>query len=266
MSATIPITPDGLRYLHPHPPAPFHRRALLPWICRRNLKAWVIQAWVGTALTLLGTWALVGGWQGVAAAALVAVLPATRLGLDKPVLIDAMALGLATSAAALAVNGWVIPAVAVSLLAGAAKESAPVFAAAFAWNPWLLLGLAAPVLIGVIRKAGPPMKEMGAEHQWILEHPVAASKKYHAGIIASLSPVLVYPWGACVVALAAPTWQLGAVLALAYAQLLVATDTVRLYQWAAPVVALAATSAVDPRWWLVLIALTAFNPARGDGV
>ena len=71
---------------------------------------------------------------------------------------------------------------------------------------------------------------------------------------------------ALVVALAAPSWQLAAVLALAYGQLLIATDTVRLYQWAAPTVAIAATSAVEPQWWPVLIALTVFNPLRGDGV
>ena len=53
---------------------------------------------------------------------------------------------------------------------------------------------------------------------------------------------------------------------LAYAQLFVATDTVRLYQWAAPVVAIAATSAVDPRWWPLMVVVTLFNPLRGDGV
>ena len=260
------VTPDGLRYLHPHPPAPFHRRALLPWICGTDPKRWITQAWIGYALLLVGTFGLVGGWQGLAAAALVAVLPGIMLGLVHPVLVDTTALGLATASAALWVNDLQTPAIALVLVAGAAKESAPVFAAVFAWNPLLLVGLVVPLLIGVIRGAGEPMAEMGKHHQWILEHPIKASRKYHDGMLRSLSPVLVFPWGALVVALAAPSWQLGAALALGYAQLLIATDTVRLYQQAAPAVAIAATTAVDPVWWPVLLVLTAFNPARGDGV
>ena len=260
------VTPDGLRYLHPHPPAPFHRRALLPWICGTDPKRWITQAWIGYALLLVGTFGLVGGWQGLAAAALVAVLPGIMLGLVHPVLVDTTALGLATASAALWVNDLQTPAIALVLVAGAAKESAPVFAAVFAWNPLLLVGLVVPLLIGVIRGAGEPMAEMGKHHQWILEHPIKASRKYHDGMLRSLSPVLVFPWGALVVALAAPSWQLGAALAVAYGQLLLATDTVRLYQQAAPAVAIAATTAVDPVWWPVLLVLTAFNPARGDGV
>lgn len=259
------VTPDGLRYLHPSPPAPFHRRALLPWLCGEDPRRWLIQAWVGYALLLVGTWGLVGGWQGVAAAALVAPLPGILLGIRFPVLVDLGALGMATSAAALWVNGIEWAAIVLVVLAGAAKESAPVFAGAFAWSPWLLVGLAAPLLIGLIRKPG-AMPEMGDEHQWILDHPIKASRKYHDGMLRSLSPALLLPWGACVVALAAPSWQLAAVLALAYGQLLIATDTVRLYQWAAPTVAIAATQAVEPQWWPVLIALTVFNPLRGDGV
>ena len=261
----VNVTPDGLRYLNDNPPAPFHRRALLPYLCRNNPTRWLIQAWVGYALLLVGTWGLVGGLQGVAAACLVAPLPGILLGLRFPVLVDLAALGMATSAAALWVNGYEWAAIVLVILAGSAKESAPVFAAVFAWSPWLLVGLAAPLIIGLLRKPG-TMPEMGEEHQWILDHPVKAAKKYHAGMLTTLSPALLLPWGALVVALAAPSWQLAAVLALAYGQLLIATDTVRLYQWAAPTVAIAATSAVEPQWWPVLIALTVFNPLRGDGV
>ena len=260
------VTPDGLRYLHPHPPAPFHRRALLPWLCGTDPKRWIAQAWIGYALIAVGTFALVGGWQGVAAAALVLVLPGIMLGLVHPVLIDTTALGLAVCSAALWVQGFEVLAVVLVLIAGAVKESAPVFAAVFAWTPVLLVGVAVALIIGWIRKPGEPMAEMGKHHQWILEHPFKASRKYHDGVLKSLSPILVYPWGALVVALAAPSWQLGAALALGYAQLLIATDTVRLYQQAAPAVAIAATTAVEPVWWPVLLVLTAFNPARGDGV
>lgn len=56
---------------------------------------------------------------------------------------------------------------------------------------------------------------------------------------------MVAPWGVCLVALARPTVPLIAVLIVAYAQLLVATDSVRLFQTAAgPPMALAAAALI----------------------
>ena len=54
-------------------------------------------------------------------------------------------------------------------------------------------------------------------------------------------PVLVTPWGACVLAPARPACQLGATVAVAYAQLFVATDTGAAIPVGRPVVAIAAT-------------------------
>lgn len=259
------LTPDGYRYLkRTNLPAPFHLRWLIPWLCRDESTRWNAAAWAGFTGLVVGTWGLVGGWAGVAAAALVAVLPSVRFGLAHRVLVDLPALGLATLAAAAWVNGWTIPALVLAVLAGMSKETAPVFAAIFAWSPFLLIGLVAPMMIDALRTRGGD--DLGEHHAWILAHPVQASRKYHAGYLTTLDPRLVLPWGACVVALASPSWQLAAVLVAAYAQLTVATDTVRLYQWAAPAVAVAAVTAVPPVWWPVLIILTAFNPLRGDGI
>lgn len=261
----VALTPDGYRYLdRVNLPAPFHLRWLVPWLCRDESARWDVAAWSGLAGVLAGTWLLVGGWAGVAAAALVAVLPSVRFGLTYRVLVDLPALGFATMSAGMWLHGWHVAALVLAVVAGSSKESAPVFAALFAWSPVLLVGLVAPLLAHLLRRRGPDV--LGGDHEWILAHPWQASRKFHAGYVRSLDPRLVLPWGACVVALAAPSWQLAAVLVAAYGQLVVATDTVRLYQWAAPIVAVAAVTAVPWQWWPVLVVLTAFNPMRGDGV
>ena len=260
------LTPDSARYLTVHtPPSPFHLRLLLPWLCGQSATRWYLATWIGVALMALGTALLAPGWQGIAAAALVLTLPSVRFSLAHVVLVDMAALGLATTSAALAVHGWTIPAIIVAALAGTTKESAPIFAALFAWNPLLLVGLLVPAVVKLVRKPGTDVLRE-PEHAWILAHPIKAGRKYHARMVIDAMPVLVTPWGACVLALGAPSVQLFATLAAAYAQLLVATDTVRLYQWSAPVVAIAATSAVDPRWWPLMVVVTLFNPLRGDGV
>ncbi|MDI9628074.1 MAG: hypothetical protein QM286_05960 [Acidobacteriota bacterium] len=260
------LTPDSARYLTIHtPPSPFHLRLLLPWLCGQSSTRWYVATWLGVALMALGTALMAPGWQGIAAAALVLTLPSVRFSLAHVVLVDMAALGLATTSAALAVHGWIIPAIILALLAGAAKESAPVFAALFAWNPILLVGLLVPAVVKLARKPGTDVLRE-PEHAWILAHPIKAGRKYHARMVIDAMPALVTPWGACVLALGAPSVQLFATLAVAYAQLFVATDTVRLYQWSAPVVAIAATSAVGPRWWPLMVVVTLFNPLRGDGV
>ena len=259
------LTPDGIRYVQRvNLPSPFHLRWLIPYLCRDESTRWDVAAWAGLAGLIVGTWGLAGGWAGVAAALLVAVLPSVRFNLTHRVLVDLPALGLATLSAAAWVHGWTVPALVLAVVAGAAKESAPIFAALFAWSPLLLVGMVAPLVIHLSRTRGPDT--LGEHHAWILAHPVQASRQYHAGFLSTLDPRLVLPWGACVVALAAPSWQLAAVLTAAYAQLAVATDTVRLYQQAAPVVAVAAVTAVPWQWWPVLVVVTAFNPLRGDGI
>ena len=60
---------------------------------------------------------------------------------------------------------------------------------------------------------------------------------------------MVAPWGVCLAGLVGSDWRLWLVLAVAYAQLLIATDSVRLYQHAAgPVLAVAAAQVVPVAW------------------
>lgn len=262
---SVTLCPDSIRYINPHPPAPFHLRPLLPALCGATAWRWKAATYLGIAATIVGTWALVGGWQGVAAALLLAALPSVRFNATHPVLVDAAALGLATTSAALWTHGYTIPALLVAAIAAAAKETSPIFAALFAWTPWLLAALIVPAVLASLRTPGPdPLNDQ--HHAWILAHPIQASKKYHHRYLLDANPNLLTPWGGAVAALAAPSLQLAATLAAGYAQLGAATDTVRLYQWAAPVVCIAATSAVPAVWWPLLIVATLFNPLRGDGV
>ena len=263
---TTTLTPDSIRYLNPNPPSPFHLRPLLPALCGTVAWRWHTATYVGIGLTLVATWALVGGWRGVAAALILAALPSVRFNATHPVLVDAAALGLATTSAALWVHGYPLPALTIAALAAATKETAPIFAALFAWTPVLLLALLIPAAIASLRTPG-SRDPLGDEHHaWVLAHPIQASRKYHHRFLADANPTLFTPWGGAITAIAAPSLQLAATLAAGYTQLAFATDTVRLYQWAAPVVCIAATTAVDPRWWPLLILTTLFNPMRGDGV
>lgn len=269
MATEVPITPDGARYLSlasgNKAPHPFHLRWLLPALCRTRSERWRAAAYAGAALTAGATAALAPSWKiGLAAAALVLGLPSTRFNITHPVLVDGPALGLATASAALAHHGLWLPALAVALVAGMAKETAPVFAACFATSPLLALGLVAPALRRLFSSGGPDV--LDPRNAWILAHPLAAAKAFHLPQLRSLDPVLVAPWGGCVVGLAHPSLALWLALGAAYGQLCVATDTVRLYQWAAPVFAVAAGRALPTAWLPVLVLLTAFNPARGDGV
>lgn len=62
----------------------------------------------------------------------------------------------------------------------------------------------------------------------------------------------------CLAALVSPSWPVVLVLVVAYAQLLVATDTTRLVQTAAgPVVALAAAQTIPVEWLLLAVVVHA---------
>ena len=68
--------------------------------------------------------------------------------------------------------------------------------------------------------------------------------------------MMVAPWGVCLVALYDPAPELLVLLALAYAQLFIATDTVRLYQHAAgPLMAYTAASIIPTEWLLAAVAV-----------
>jgi hypothetical protein len=64
----------------------------------------------------------------------------------RPILVDPAAMTWAVTSAVLSLAGMPTAAVAVALLAGCVKETAPTFASAFSLDPLLLIGLAAPAV------------------------------------------------------------------------------------------------------------------------
>lgn len=261
------LTPDGFRYLHlargERIAAPFHFRWLVPKFCTTHPKRWVAVAVGSVVLTAVGTGLLADGWkQGLAAGLMMAALPISRFNLRHPVLVDAPAMACAVLAAVAVQEGLWPLGLLMTLAAGSIKETAPVFAAIYAWHPVLLVGLLAPALRGLARRGSDVLDE---ENAWILDHPVKASLKYHKGQWLDGEQMLS-PWGGALVALVAIDWRLGLLLAVAYAQLLVATDTVRLYQWAGPIMCVVAVSTVPVAWLPLLVAVTVWNPLGGDGL
>lgn len=263
-------TPDGVRYLAlaggERVPRPFHFRWLVPVVCRDAAWRWQAVTVVSVVLTAVAAGLLAPSWEaGLAAGLMLVALPGIRYSLSAPVLVDAPALCLAAWAG-VAGDWWL--AVVLACVAGACKETGPVFAAAFAWSPWPLVGLVV-VAARALMRPGPddPIRRVRtvtpqSELAWIARHPFRAGWKYHDW----RSPLMVLPWGGALAALGHLDWQVVVVLVLAYAQLLVATDTVRLYQWAAPVVCVAAATAVPVAWLPLLVVATVWNPFAGNGV
>jgi hypothetical protein len=256
----IPLTPDGVRYLaaaQARPARPFALRWILPALLGDRVIWWL---WV-TRGSLVAVGVLTAIYTRNPWMASVAFLPGLAFSWRYPVLVDATGMALALAAAVLFPICWPA-AIALALLAGCVRETAPGWAALYAWHPALLVGLV-PAAVRALFRPGPDV--LDAENAWILAHPVLASKKYHRGQWLDWSLMLA-PWAGMLAGLAALDLRLGAALAAGYAQLLVATDSVRLYQWAAPALALACVH-VLPGWALPFVALSVlYNPWKGSGV
>lgn len=263
------LSPDGRFYTsHGAVPHPYCRRWLWPLVCGSNVARWQLLsavsliAW-GPALA----WYLEGfgaaPWQKIAGVVLLCGLPGMfRFNAVRPVLVDAPAFALALVCAALVLSGHPFWGAAVSLAAGASKESAPIFAAAFSLSPWPLVGL---VAAGWWRHSGciPKWAE-----PW-LAHPVKAALEQHRHAWLNWQ-AMVLPLGVLLpLALCAPwgyprAWALaGLCLALGYGQMLFAMDTARLYSWAAPGVIALALLALPQEWAPLIVAAHCMNPYRG---
>lgn len=188
-----------------------------------------------------------------------------KIHLRWPVLVDPAAMTWAMVSGVCAQHGLWALAAGTALVAGCIKETGPIFAACYGWHAVALVGLVAPLVRAATTRLG---EDVEGEPE-ILEHPIRASRRSHAG--RWLDPTLMLsPWGLCVLAPAAREPMLLAMLAvtafLAYGQVLLAVDTVRLYQWAAPP-AIAATISAIPTWLAVAGLLVHLaNPWAGDGL
>lgn len=237
-------------------PRPFYLRWLLPKVCGQHVRRWWFvygASWVVAGAAMFA-WASNDGWQTAAAATvLLLALPGILgPGVSIPVQVDMPATAL--TLAGCAVWDW-SPMAALALFAVAAtfRETAPMWAALWLWTPWALLAMSPVIVAALVRKPGPD--PLGERFQAIADHPIRAALEHHVGRWRD-GWLMVAPWGVCLAALYAPDWRYVVVLAVAYAQLLVATDTVRLVQHAAgPPMALAAASTIPPAWLPLAVAL-----------
>lgn len=253
------LGPDAHRYLlagdRQPVTRPFHLRWFLPWMCGTNLRAWwavYAGSWIVLAVGM-SWWAWASGLapvQVILAVGLLIGLPGI-LGpsVSIPVQVDLPATALTVLAIPAITSGEplvVLCGLVLVLIGANVRETVPIVTALLAWS-WLpLIGLIVPVIVWLVRT---PATSSGVpEWDRILKHPVATSLEYHAGRWRD-ARLLVLPWGVCLVGLYEADWRLILIVTIAYAQLLVATDTVRLYQHVAgPALALAAAAIIPTPW------------------
>jgi hypothetical protein len=254
--------PDSARYIlagqGERVARPFNLRWLLPNVCGDDVRMWWAVWFASWPVAFGGMvwWAFEAGlvWQQMLAAAVLVVSLAGVWGphVVRPVGVDLPAMSLSIVAVAALEAGWWPLAVALVVVAGSIKETSPVFAALWAWHPVMLAGLVAPLVIGWFNR--PELDRVTAEPvlRRVHDHPVRSAWEHHAG--KWRDPRMVTQWGGCVAAVWSPSWQLAAVLVVAYAQLAVATDLYRLVHTAAgPLVALVAVQVVPVEWLPALV-------------
>ncbi|MGZ4766824.1 MAG: hypothetical protein ACXV6M_14320 [Ilumatobacteraceae bacterium] len=261
----VHLTPDGVRYIaatKQRVARPFHYRWLIPKLCGDSESRWRWMNQISTIGLLPLIYWFIGGWRGIAAGAMVTGLAGVwKFNRKHIILVDAPGMFCALLAADLFRHHLWPLGIAVALVGGCVRETSPVMAALYAWNPLALIGLA-PAAVRHLQREGPDV--LDAENRWILDHVFRASIKYHRRL-PNIVPLLILPWGGALVALSNYSPQLALTAAVAYGQLLIATDTVRLYQWCFPVVLLAAVHAVPMAWLPLLVVLTIANPFASEG-
>lgn len=256
------LTPDGIRYARAvtgRVPKPFHYRWLLPKVLGDNGVHWFWMSRLATWSLLPLTFWYIGGWRGVAAAAMVTGLAGVwKFNRRFPVLVDATGMALALLSADLFRHDLWALGIAVALIGGCERETSPIMAALYAMNPLALIGLL-PVGVRHLQREGPDPE---GNPPWTL----GAQFRICTDIHRKQPPWLfILPWGAAIVGLAHFSPQLALTLVACYAPMLVATDTVRIYSWAFPVLLAATVRAVPPKWLPVLLALHFANPYQTEG-
>ena len=262
------VGPDAGRYLiagRGDPVAfPFNLRWLLPTVCRTSMRRWWIVWMASWPLLAAGAavWAFQMGatwWEGAAVAAFLTALPGVlQPSSTHPVGVDLPAMAVAIWAAAAFAAGWWPAAVVLVLVAALIKEHAPIWVALWAWTPWALVGLVAVAVVWLVRR--PAIDEVTAIPllRRVHDHPIRSAFEHHRRHGYRNAWFMVAPWGVTLAALLAPSPQLVVTVVVAYAALLVATDTVRVYQpIAGPVVCLAAVSVIPTVWLLPAVVFAA---------
>lgn len=227
---TQSVSPDGLQYCSHNPPAPFSYR-LLRLVLKDNVVAW--QHFTGACLVLTGPVFYVFLATRNCQNPLIGVLFYSLLfgvfsvNVFFPVLVDAPAiLFILLAAIADPITCLIVTVIAVCI-----KETSFVFITILTKNLYVLLvGIVAYAIIRVCIK---PQKTTAPE----LLHPFMVATNIH-----NFTDIgkYVLPWGGGLACLFSPhlDWQFYTLIAVSYAQLLIATDSVRLYQYAFPLVLL----------------------------
>lgn len=259
--------PDASRYLiagaGDRVARPFNLRWLLPLLCRNKVRRWWAVWALSWPLTVAGMlwWGYevgAGWWPSVAAAAFLVALPGVwGPHVVRPVGVDLPAMACSIVAVAAFEAGWWPLAVALILVSASVKESSPVFAALWVWHPLLLVGLVVPAVAYLVRKPEVDWVTRQPVLKRVHDHPIASSLEHHKGQWRD-AWWMVAPWGATLAALYQMSTRTAVVAAVAYSQLLVATDTVRLVQTAAgPWVALVAAQTLPVEWLPVAVVVHA---------
>ena len=139
------VSPDGQRYLAlgagVRAPMPFALRWLLPVVCRDSVRRWRVSGLLHLAalpplLTVwLGQWVASAELRVVGGLLVCGLAGVWRIHLRWPVLVDAPAMTWALGSAVAFQHHQPVAGVAIALVAGCTKESAPVFAACYACAP-----------------------------------------------------------------------------------------------------------------------------------
>jgi hypothetical protein len=233
------LSPDGERYLaigRGKPvPRPYSYRWLLPALFRTDTRLWVGFSYLALCVAAFEVALWAGGtWGGLFAAVLfTGATGLFRTSVMLPVITEPVSFALSLGAALMFRGGHTAGGVILSMLAGACRESAPVFIACWTLNPWALVGLVTPKWLG--RYAEPDAEYLSSPFQ------DARKIKRETGLDFQF---LLRPWGVVcglfplLLPAAAPRLVFAALLSLtlSYAQLLRARDYSRLYQWAWPAV------------------------------
>lgn len=263
MSGSLPaMGPDAARYWlaggGEAVARPFNLRWALPRLCGQSLRRWWAlwalswPAAAGGMFVLAHSWGLSVDRAALAVALCLGLAGVWGPAVVRPVGVDLPALAVGVWAAAAFHSGWWPLGVVLVLASATVKESSPVFVAIWAWHPAALIGLAAPAVAQLIRR--PALDPVTAMHPMreVHDHPVRTALTARSWRSAW---VMVAPWMVCLAALYRPTLSVAVAIAVAYAQLFVATDTVRLIHTAAgPTLAIAA-AAVIPDGWLAIAAV-----------
>lgn len=220
-------------------PSPYSRRWLLPWFIGDYPEAWKTVNYLSIAVSAIFVYLMYGIWAGIG----FLCLPMVTLWKWIPGLVDSAGFALALGSVYAFHAGHLWVGMGLALLAGATKESTPIFIALWAWEPMGLIGLLAVKWWG---SAPPDAWWLGS----IRTVYARMRSRHHWNDFITI----VAPWGLIIGLAGLGGINVWLCLVIAYGQLLIATDEIRLFQWAC--VPLLGLISVLPVWLQPIVAIS----------